>query len=418
MLESSKDSTGNFVWKSEEGCRTIFPIQITSLEPEKSRIEATLEENTKEMNEGEQVYLKLDSKESAFKAEVILKVGIRIVLSFPNELVLAENRSRDRHYFFPEENKRVTLKTEKKTEMQELTVLDISEKGICISLKGDDHASFIENYVLRIEALGGARLEQAIVGKVISKIATEEGYRLGIHLSDSIPNEIFEQFILRKDFSLTHAQIVRDEAFRTRVRQNMSQVKKTLIARKNFKTLFETFDRPESNCQYLKHHVEMLCDVMAGLGTKLQWVHEDSIDKLIYVAYLHDIRFSQCPKVARISTKREFELIQENLTEEERKAFLEAPSYAAELAKQDYHAFPDAVKILLQQKELPDGTGYPYGIGSNAFSPLSCLFIVSHFFVDYVLRYPDWSIDDFVKSNRSRMKGVYFAKVLQAMEQV
>jgi len=46
---------------------------------------------------------------------------------------------------------------------------------------------------------------------------------------------------------------------------------------------------------------------------------------------------------------------------------------------------------------------------------LSCLFIVSHFFVDYVLAIPDWSVEDFIKTHQKFLKGQYFYKIFQAM---
>jgi HD-GYP domain-containing protein (c-di-GMP phosphodiesterase class II) len=208
---------------------------------------------------------------------------------------------------------------------------------------------------------------------------------------------------------------VRDEEFRQQVTENMSQIRKTLSARKSFKELFAAIDGNQSPNHYYKQHIHLLCQVLTGLGTRLGWISERSIDKLIYVAYLHDIRFAQFPNVARITRKTEFERVKHTLTEAEQKAFLEAPAYSAEVARADLESYPDAIKMLTQQRELPDGTGYPHGLTASLIAPLSALFIVSHHFVDYVIDHPDWSVEDFVKSYRTRLKGQYFQKVFEIM---
>ncbi len=417
VIESAKDEPTNFLWNVVDGERTRFPIQVKAIDFEKNRIDLALIERFQGLSEGQNVYLKLGTHDAAFKAKLALKIGAKVSITFPDELVMPENRGLERHSFYPTEGKRVTIKLGGKAVQEELSVYDISAKGICVFVIERDQDAFPLQTFLKVEALGSSRLPRAISGRVTSRAPVVGGYRIGVHLDDTIPDSAFEQFILRKDFSINHTQIVRDEEFRERVKKNAARVKKSLSTRKTFRDLFETYERSDSNCQYMKHHVHMLCDVMSGLGTRLKWVHEDAIDKLIYVAYLHDVRFSRCPKVAKISSKREFELLQDGLTDAEQKAFLEAPSYAAELAKEDLSAYPDAVKILLQQKELPDGSGYPYGISGTAFTPLTCLFIVSHLFVDYVLRYNDWSVDDFIRSNRHRLQGEYFNKVFQMMAQ-
>jgi len=73
--------------------------------------------------------------------------------------------------------------------------------------------------------------------------------------------------------------------------------------------------------------------------------------------------------------------------------------------------------MLLQQKELPDGSGYPHGLSASQIAPLSALFIVSHYFVDYVIDHPDWSPRDFVKTYRPRLKGQYFNKIFDSIYQ-
>jgi HD-GYP domain-containing protein (c-di-GMP phosphodiesterase class II) len=190
---------------------------------------------------------------------------------------------------------------------------------------------------------------------------------------------------------------------------------KQMRKRKSGAALLQRFELGSRNSPYLKKHVELLCEVMCGLGTRLGWVSSATLDKLIYMSYLHDARYFGWPALARIRDLREFEKVMGTLSPEEQRAYLEGPAYAAELARQDSESHPDASKVLLQQKELPDGNGFPGRLMGSQLLPLSCLFIVSHAFVDYVYDHPDWSLQDFVKTHRKIYKGTYFQKIFQTM---
>jgi len=71
-----------------------------------------------------------------------------------------------------------------------------------------------------------------------------------------------------------------------------------------------------------------------------------------------------------------------------------------------------------REKERPDGSGFPNALRSHQLAPLTCLFILCHEFVDYILVEPKWSFREFVVRARPTFKGPYFAKILQAMMQI
>ncbi|NDG86206.1 MAG: hypothetical protein EBX52_14350 [Proteobacteria bacterium] len=275
-----------------------------------------------------------------------------------------------------------------------------------------------------LHALGIQRFDKAIRGEVLFKIPHEvkgtlsdqEGFKLGIRLDAELDASTLERFIAKRNlFSITEEQLVRDESFRRDVVDNMDRIRKNLSGEKHLKDWLASFERTRSENFYLKQHIHLLCQVLCGLGTKLGWISDRSIDKLIYVAYLHDIRFAKAPHLARIQSLEQFGRMRKTLSEDDQRAFLEAPAYAADLARRDLESYPDAIKMLLQQKELPDGSGFPHSITSSQIAPLSALFIVAHYFVDYVIDHPDWSAKDFVKTYQTRLKGQYFQKIFQAM---
>ncbi len=422
-LSAAKDYKKNFAWKMIKGKRHTFPITILALKPEDNRIEISFDEDSAlDLNAGDDLYLKLEAGDMAFKATVKACRNNRIALDFPSEMVLNENRLMERHLFHPTDEKYVSAS--KSGKLHHLLVLDLSNGGFCVFIPKRLHQDFDVKQKLRLKRLGDLALAGDVEGEIVFKVqadvkgglAVEPGYKIGVKLNALIPKEMIERFATREmPFTISDEKIVRDQEFRKKVFENATKVRKGLSRKKDLKLFFDVFDRPDSDSQYLKHHIQMLCEVLSGLGTRLGWVSDKTIDKLIYVAYLHDIRFTECPKVARIPTLKKFNEIKDTLTAKERAAFLEAPAYAAELARRDSASYPDAIKILAQQKELPDGSGFPGGLTVNHIMPLSCLFIVSHFFVDYVIETPYGNVKDFVAVQRKKLKGPYFTKILQAM---
>jgi len=422
VLQGAKRSRENYLWRAQK--RQLIPIVIHHIYPEQNTIEVALVKfGSVSLNVGDELYLKLDTRDSAFKTKVQSVSAVNFILEFPDEMVLAENRSETRQYFHPEDGKVVQVKKIKNyvSSLSErsfsLGVSDISQKGLALILPAQNSASLNVNDRIALEEMGTFRIHPAIIGEVVFKVPYQGGVKIGIHLDKKIPKATYDRFIIReKLFSIADATIVKDEKFRKDVHERMGVMTKTLILKRNLLKLFDRLDMRQPEHQYLRQHIQLLCEVMCGLGTNLGWVSEKTMDKLLYVAFLHDARYFSTPKLAKIQSKKEFEKLKKALSEDERNVFLEGPVYAAELARQDIDSYPDVAKILIQQKELPDGSGFPYGITTSQFIPLSCLFIVSHYFVDYVLNTQDWSVMDFVKTHQKFLKGIYFQKVFQAMK--
>ncbi len=431
VIQGASKKDQNFLWKQVNGKRATFKVAISQIDGEANRIELKLKEYTPEIKMGDSIFLKLDARDSAFKAEVLARVGQDVVLTFPDEIALNESRAEKRNYFLPGDEKYVSMKRVRNQVSNlseksiQFLVSDISERGLCLVIP-ESHAHLFElGAKHKLESLGNFHIERGPIGEVVFKspviiknaLGKESAFKVGIQLSNRLPPATLERFLVRtKMYSLQDEVIVRDAEFREKVKANISSVQKKLASKKKLKALFDALEVQRTENQYLMQHILLLCEVMSGLGAKLGWVSEKTIEKLIYAAYLHDIRLVQYPRLAKIPTKAEFDEIKDTLSEAERVAFMEAPQYSAMVASQDSDSFPDAIKILQQQKELPDGSGFPVGSHASHLAPLSCLFIVIHFFVDYVISYPDWTKSDFLKTYRSRLKGPYFTKIFDAMK--
>ena len=430
VLLKAVKSQDNCLWRPEN--RKLVSINIHQIHPEENTVEISFKvKGSSSLAVGDLIYLKIGARDSAFKTTVLSLTPIFYTLEFPDEIALSELRAESRKYFHPSDEKIVRMKRIKNNvstlaeKSSDFMVADISLTGIALLLNASQTANYKLNDRISLESVGPFELNPPITGEIVFKMAhetkkslgiVEHGSKVGIHLDKKIPKITYDRFCIReKVFSISEEQIVRDQSFRKDVNERMGTMVKNLVLKRNLHKLFERFDMKQVGHQYLKQHNEFLAEVMCGLGTKLGWVSDATMDKLIYVAHLHDARYFSLPHLARIPSEKEFDRVKKNLTADEQKVYLEGPEYASELARQDSESYPDAAKILLQQKELPDGSGFPYGITNNQFIPLSCLFIVSHYFVDYVYDNTDWSVTDFVKTHQKFLKGTYFQKIFAVM---
>lgn len=380
-------------------------------------------------NPGDVIFLKLDFRDSAIRAQIIERVGPKLTLEFPSQLALEENRRNPRFYFHPSEDKSAQIRTpmQKGQGLGELLhgvlVCDISLGGIAIFVTSNSEKYFEAGLNVKLVSLGIHRLGSVVMGEILFKVPFEirgnqvnrPGFKVGIRFDQDLEQSTLDRFLIKGNlFQLSDESIVGNETLRTQVIAGIAEVRKILMTRKHIRDFYESIEKSRIDAHYIKQHILLLSQVMAGIGTKLGWVSQRSIDKLIYVAYLHDIRLGKYPHLARIPNKRIFEKKEDSLSEAERVAYLEAPSFAAEIARSDLEAYPDAIKILLQQKELPDGSGFPAGMQASGIAPLSAMFIVCHLFVDYVIDHPDWSPADFVRTYQRTYRGQYFQKVFEA----
>lgn len=431
IVGKSVSDRGSFIWMPDGARRVKFPCVVEEVDPEQSLVKVKLETPTSKFEKGQIIFLKLHFRDAAFKARVISLVGNDAVIGFPDELALEEKRSSPRFYFHPSEEKYAQLVTYKsgKPESERLhavLVCDVSRGGLAVFIPAKLKPFFEIGEKIRLWQLGDLRVSPPVEGELLFSIpfsiyegmGKRDGFKVGMRFSESLQESMIERFVQKTTvFSIEDKQLVRDQEFRENVKAKIGAIHKDLTKKGPFKKFLALLDKGGGDAHYLRQHIHLLCQVMAGLGTRLGWISEKSVDKLIYIAYLHDIRFAQHPHLARIQGKRDFLQIESTLNEEEKNAFLESPAYAAEIARQDLSSFPDAIKILLQQKELPDSSGFPHGISGAQIAPLSSLFIVSHYFVDYVIENPTWTVEEFIKIHKNLLRGNYFQKIMQALQE-
>ena len=420
-----------FLWQERDGQRITVDAKINNIDFTEQLIELKLQGTASEFKMDAPCFLKLPVKDSAMKANLTKLEGQIAVIELPSEAITTENRSEVRYPFLSEDQKTVTVisksKTRKSANGLRLLVNNVSASGFSFVLRGSQSEDFSLNDEISVVAIGDQTLANPIPAQVIQKVNFEKktdfksefSLKLGIKLLTPIPDEVFQRFILlEKPREFQNEEFMKDVVFRDQVHTKIKDTMTKLSQKSELRDFMKLLEVNRKETEYLKNHINLLCEINSFIGKKIGWVSPNSLEKLIYVSYLHDIKFVNKPHLARIPTKRGLDFTSEKITPEDRKTYMEAPSYAAELAKTDDHCSPDTHKILIQHKERPDGNGHPFGIKSNQFAPLSCLFMICHEFVDYILEEPEWTYQDFTSQFRKMYRGPYFHKVFQTFDEL
>ena len=409
-FKSANVSNDMMLWFNANKDRALFMATLVKVDIEKSKIVLQLKEKVPFLEKQKQCYLKLFDDEGVSSCNVSQIVDMLLVLDFPNEIVMSERRRRWRAQFNKNDGKNATIHFSGQDLIFE--VLNASNSGLAIRLDDRIKLSPHSEQELKVLKLNGVDL----VDTSASVVMHPSGLSCGLNLSKEIPEKVFDQFIyVDRPLAIDPQKLYADLEYREVVLSNMKQVLAKIEKKPKLAGGIKALKINRDGSNYLKDHVELLCETICSVGKVLGWMTEGTIEKLIYVAYLHDVRFLEQPHLARIADYDEFKEKKSMLSIVEQKMYLEAPAYSVMIASEDAQNSPDVEKILSQQKERPEGNGYPAGLKYPQLSPLSCLFIICHEFVDYILTEPNWSFREFVVRSRPVYKGPYFAKILQAV---
>lgn len=121
-----------------------------------------------------------------------------------------------------------------------------------------------------------------------------------------------------------------------------------------------------------------------GVLKKLNMDSEKIMFKLILSAYLQDITLDSIP-LMEICDYKEFLAKKDRFSEAEIKKFHDHPIKAAEIVSHFKEMPPDILRIILEQHEMPDGSGFPRKLKANQLEPVTCVFIVTGIFARHVL---------------------------------
>jgi HD-GYP domain-containing protein (c-di-GMP phosphodiesterase class II) len=199
-----------------------------------------------------------------------------------------------------------------------------------------------------------------------------------------------------------------------KIQATLESVKKVPTLSKLLKKL--DVNRADDN--YVKEHVTLLCKICTALCHLMEWRQSATIEKLVFVSYLHDITLINHPKLARLQNKEDIENFSIPLSDKEKKMFLGHPQAAKDLVDKMPEAPADAANIILQHHENCNGTGFPNGHSANRLLPLSSLFIVAHDLVHYIFEDPNWDMASFIEQTKDKYSGSNFNKIVRKLDKL
>ncbi len=184
---------------------------------------------------------------------------------------------------------------------------------------------------------------------------------------------------------------------------------------KNVKNLLKKLKVDRNPDQYFKIHVNLLCKLTVAMANLLEWNTESTLEKLVYVSYMHDITLLEHPHLARIQTLDEFEEKKDDFSKEEIKLFLNHPEDIKILVEKTRGHPVESEKIIYQHHEQTDGSGFPNKVSTTRILPLSALFILAHDLTNYILENPKWNIETYTQVAKGKYVGANFTKIIRKL---
>ena len=210
-----------------------------------------------------------------------------------------------------------------------------------------------------------------------------------------------------------------DADFQNSLHYKMNVMLKQLIKQNN---IFQTIDKAQEVSLQLKEndyfpkHINLVAKISCGLAKIMGIETKKVLQKLIYASFVHDIAFYTRPKLALIKNMKHFELVKADLSLEEQDIFKNAPKYAFDYAFYDKFSPKGVEAILIQSRELPDGSGYPNKLHSDQINPLAAIFMVAHDLTDYILERKNWNYQEYFIHYKKHFKGGVFDEIFEFLE--
>jgi HD-GYP domain-containing protein (c-di-GMP phosphodiesterase class II) len=203
--------------------------------------------------------------------------------------------------------------------------------------------------------------------------------------------------------------------FKEELNVKVSKALGVMAKSKAVKGLLKKLNVDRNPDQYFKIHVNLLCKLTVAIANLLEWNTESTLEKLIYVSYMHDITMLEHPHLARLQTMEDFENIKEDLSEDEIELFLKHPADIKKLIE-DTRGHPvGAEEIVFQHHEFPSGKGFPNKLSGSRVLPLSAVFIMAHDLTNYILDNPNWDLEVYIQRSKKRFVGANFTKVIRKL---
>jgi response regulator RpfG family c-di-GMP phosphodiesterase len=149
---------------------------------------------------------------------------------------------------------------------------------------------------------------------------------------------------------------------------------------KKVESLKMLLDKLINKGPFLFEHSMLTLYFTSIMLNELKWVSNTSQFKLAIVCLFHDISLPDDEDYSELEILN----LKPNIIKSKYPKYFSHPVNSAIILDQIKGLPADTTAIVLQHHELPDGSGFPYGLNGNEIFPLSCLFNACHHLVAHL----------------------------------
>lgn len=422
------------IWQSTANERLVQTVEQVHIDNLRKIIKFKLNKNEyQDLDPTLNIYIKLSFRNTIFKGELIGNKENDIFVNIPDEVQFEELREFPRFTFGPHEDKSITLSVKSSIVANSLFNLkvklqDISQTGLSFLVSHANYDLVIKND-MTMSALGPLELENPLPTSVVytDRFSYRENgkklncLKMGARLENQLNSDLLNTFI-RSFEGFDHSSIGflgHEFEFQNSLHYQMETMFKHL-KRKN--ELFDSIEQATNISQKLKEneyfsrHIKLLAKMSCGIAKMLGHDSKKVLEKLIYASFVHDVAYYANPKLSLIKDMKHFKEIKDDLNSKEEEIYKNAPKLAFDFAFYDKFAPKGVETILMQSKELPDGSGYPNHLTADKIHPLAAIFIVAHDLTDYIFERKSWNYYEYILRYHRKFNGGIFDEIFIELE--
>ena len=433
VIKKSSAQNDSIVWQTSSGERNVFDIQETFVDSLRKILKFKLKGDVHKIDPSVFIYTKLSFRNTIFKGKLIGQRDGYLFVSIPDEVQLEELREFPRFSFDTSEDKMATLTME--SDLINGSMFNLKVKLSDISLKGMGvivsypNGELLKNNDIFLSELGKHVFDKNIQTKIMySKHFSyrNEGkhikcIKVGVNLDDSLSQNIIDTFV-RNTEGFDHSAIGflgHSFDFENSLHSQMDNMYLNLNKRNDFfgsinQLNKNTLNRKED--EYYPKHIQLVAKISCGLAKLLGHDTKKVMQSLIYCAFVHDIAFIANRKLSLIQDPSHYNLVKDTLSTAERDLFVHAPKHAFDFAFYDNFSPKGVEKILIQIRELPDGSGFPNKLLAKDIHPIAAMFIIAHDITDYMLERGTWNYQEYLVHFKNKFTGGIFDEIGSSIE--
>lgn len=429
LKKSITKDNGSILWQTYNDSRNVFQIYNIEVDELRDLVSFSINEENAFVDLARTAYIKLAHRNTIFKGDVLKITSNKVVMSVPDEVQLEEFREFSRYHFSYEENRSVNINIQSQlmansTADLKLHLMDISVRGLGLLSSMNNKDLILNSEQIYLGSLGDYNLPVDILMNIAhssdhnfrSSGKALKLFKFGAEIDQQIEENLIDEFIARiegRHKDEIGFLAINDE-LQSRIHEEMNNIFNTLNKGVMLSSLMKKQkSKSYSRADYLKEHMRLLCKLSCGIANELGLYDKKTIKNLMYVSYTHDVAYFNEPKLALIKNDNHFLKIKDKLTSDDERMYKRSLDYFREFVGFDTTGSSVAIKIVedfykMRNKEVvhfaPD------------YSTLSCIFMVSHHLVDYIVLRKKWSFYDYLKKYPEKFRGGTFDIIYDALQ--